>query len=180
MSRAPGVAGLDAVGGSGCVAQLLERVAPVAEVLGAVGDQLELAGLDFGAVLGCLKVAQLGAEAVDGAVEAPDLCVEGVHEPPEQALALVGHLEPVRPDALCEDAERFAHRAGGVVFVPDFAGVELAALGLRAEELGVLADGRRHGVFVVLDVVDDVHDALLRGSDEPTGPVRRTLPTCSY
>ena len=43
-SRSPGVAGLGAVGVGHCVAHLLEGVAPVAEVLGAVGHQLELAG----------------------------------------------------------------------------------------------------------------------------------------
>ena len=143
-SRAPGVAGVCAVGVGHCVAHLLERVAPVAEVLRAVGDQLELAGLDFGAVLAGLKVAQLRAEPVDAAVEAPDLGVEGVHEPPEEALAFVGHLEPVRSHPFGQDAERFAHRAGGVVFVPDLAGVELVALGLRAEELCVLANRRGH------------------------------------
>ena len=143
-SRSPGVAGLGAVGVGHCVAHLLERIAPVAEVLRAVRHQLELAGLYLGAVLAGLEVAQVGAEAVDAAVEAPHLSVEGVHEPPEEALAFVGHLEPVRCDALCEDAERFAHRAGGVVFVPDLAGVELVALGLRAEELRVLANRRGH------------------------------------
>ena len=176
-SRSPGVAGLGAVGVGHCVAHLLEGVAPVAEVLRAVGDQLELAGLYLGAVLAGLKVAQLRAEAVDAAVEAPDLGVEGVHEAPEQALAFVGHLEPVRSHPFCEDAERFAHRAGGVVFVPDFAGVELTALGCRAVELRILANGRRNGLCLCVDIV---HDVLLKGSDEPSGPVRRTLPTCAY
>ena len=127
-----------------------------------------------------LEVAQVGAEPVDAAVEAPHLGVEGVHEPPEQALAFVGHLEAIRSDALGQDAERFAHRGAGVVFVPDLAGVELVALGLRAEELRVLADRRGHGLVLGVDAVDIGHDVLLNGSDEPSGPVRRTLPTCAY
>ena len=85
---------------------LLEGVAAVAEVLRPVGHQLELAGLHFAAVLGALEVAQLGAQPVDAAVEPSDLGVEGVDEAPEQALALVGELGAVRPDALGQDAER--------------------------------------------------------------------------
>ena len=140
-ARAPDVAGLGAVGVGCCVAHLFEGVAAVAEVLRPVGHQLELAGLHLGAVLGALEVAQLRAEPVDAAVEAAHLGVEGVDEAPQQALALVGELGAVRPHALGEDAERFAHRVDGVVCVPDVAGVELAALGGCAEELRVLADG---------------------------------------
>ena len=71
---APDVAGLGAVVLGGGVAELLEGVAAVAEVLRAVGDELQLARLDLGAVLLALEVAQLGAEPVDGAIEAADLC----------------------------------------------------------------------------------------------------------
>ena len=67
------------------------------------------------------------------------LGVEHVGEAPEQALALVGELEPVRPDALDEDAEGLQHRGGGVVVVRDVAGVELAALGGHAVERRVVA-----------------------------------------
>ena len=140
-SRAPGVAGLGAVGVGGCVAHLLERIAPVAEVLRAVGDEFQLAGLDFRSVLLALEVAELGAEPVDAAVEAPHLGVEGVDEAPEQALALICELEAVGSDALGDDAERFAHGVERVVFVPDLPGVELVALGGGAEELCVLANG---------------------------------------
>ena len=140
-SRAPGVAGLRAIGVGYSVAHLLERVAPVAEVLRAVGDEFQLAGLDFGAVLRGLEVAQLRAEPIDAAVESADLGVEGVHEPPEEALALVCELEAIGSDARCDDAERFAHRVHRVVCVPDLAGVELVAFRCRAVELRVLADG---------------------------------------
>ena len=97
------------------VAHLLERVAAVAEVARAVGDELQLARLDLGAVLGGLEVAQLRAQPVDAAVEAADLGVEAVDEAPQQALALVGELDPVGRDALGQDAECLGHRVGGVV-----------------------------------------------------------------
>ena len=160
MTRAPGVAGLGAVGVGYRVAHLFEGVAPVAEVLRPVGHQFELAGLDFGAVLFALEVAQVGAEPVDAAVEAPDLCVEGVDEAPQQALALVGELGAVRADAFCEDAERFADCVDGVVVVPDVPGVELVAFRRCAEELRVLADCRHDGLSLVFDVFDDAHDDL--------------------
>ena len=140
--RPPGVAGLRAVGVGCGVAHLLEGVAAVAEVLRPVRRQLQLPRVDLGAVLGALQVADLGREPVDAAVEAPHLGVEAVDEPPEQALALVCELEPVRRDAFGDDAERFAHRVDGVVAVPDLAGVVLAAFRSGAEELRVLADGR--------------------------------------
>ena len=91
--------------------------------------QFQLARLDLGAVLGLLQVAEVGHELVGGAVEALGLAVEHVDEAPEQALALVRQLEPVRRDALGHDAERLAHGVGGVVAVPDLAGVELVPLG---------------------------------------------------
>ena len=77
----------------------------------------------------------LGHEAVDAAVEAPDMGVELVDEAPEQALALDGELEAGGTYALCDDAERFAHRFERVDFVPDLARVEPVALPCRAEEL---------------------------------------------
>ena len=92
----------------GCLVQalLLERVAPVAEILRAVRDELLFPGINLPAVLSLLQVAELGREAVDAAVEAPDLGVELVDEPPQQALALLGEMGADRADALGEDAER--------------------------------------------------------------------------
>ncbi len=52
----PGVAGLNAVGCSCCIAEFLEGVAPVAEVLRPCGDLLKLVGFDLGAVLLALEV----------------------------------------------------------------------------------------------------------------------------
>ena len=122
---------------------------------------LQLARLDLGAVLGALEVAQLGHQPVGGAVEAAYLAVEHVDEAPEQALALVGELEPVRRDALREDAERLRHGVQRVVAVPELAAVELVALGGRAEELGVVADARGGGLSCGLDGLDiEGHDDL--------------------
>ena len=161
VPRAPGLAGLGAVLLGHGVAHGLERVAAVAEVARPVRHELELARLDLGAVLGGLEVAELRAQPVNGAVEAADLGVEAVDEAPQQALALVGDLEPVGRDALGQDAERLAHRVGGVVAIPHLAAVELVPLGGRAEQRRVLADGRGGGLLGVLDGVDvEGHDDL--------------------
>ena len=146
--RAPDLAGRGEVLPGDRVAHLLEGVAPVAEVLRALGDEFEFAGVDLGAVLGVHQVAHLRGEPVDAAVEAADLGVEGVDDAPEQVLALVGELEAVGGDAFREDAERFADRVHRVVCVPDLAGVELVAFRSGAEELRVLADhgGRGPGI----------------------------------
>ena len=105
MSGPPLLAGLGPVGLGGEVAELLEGVASVTEVVCALGEALELPGLDLCAVLCASEFAHLGSEAVDGAVEALDLSVEGVDEAPEEALALVGELEAVGGDVLGEDVE---------------------------------------------------------------------------
>ena len=134
MTRAPDVAGLSAVGVGGEVAHLLEGVAPVAEVAGAVGEQLQLPCLHLGAVLCGLEVFHLGHDPVDGAVEPLHLRVQHVDEAPQQALALVGHLCAVDGDAVHDDADGLAEGVDGVVLVPDLAAVELAALRRCAEE----------------------------------------------
>ena len=158
----PHAAGLDPVGVGGCVAHGLEGVAPGGEVLRTVGDEFELAGLDLGAVLLALEVAESRHQLVRCPVETLGLAVEHVDEAPHQALALVGELEPVRADAPGEDAEGFEHRVDGVVGVPDVAGVELVTLGGGAVEGRVLADCRRDGLgFAPFDVLDDGHDDLL-------------------
>ena len=54
----------DAVVVGHCIAHPLEGVAAVAEVLGAVGKEFEFAGLDLGAVLLVLEVADAGEEAI--------------------------------------------------------------------------------------------------------------------
>ena len=145
----PQAAGLGAVGFGGFVAHDLEGVAPVGQVLGAGGGQLQLARLDLGAVLGALQVAQVGQQPVGGAVEALGLGVEHVDEAPHQAFALVGKLEAVRRDAPGQDAEGFGHGGHGVVAVPDVAAVELVASGGRAVTGEAVAgeSGCRCGVF---------------------------------
>ena len=162
-SRAPDFAGLDAVGLGGEVAHLLEGVAAVGEVLRAGGDELQLAGLDLGAVLFALQVAEFGHELVGGAVEAPGLGIEHVDVAPQQALAFVGELGSVHGDAVGENAEALGDRGERVVAVPDLAAVELAALGCCAVECGALADRGGGGPVLVLhgvDVRDVVHDGL--------------------
>ena len=139
-----------------------------------MGGQLQLQRLDLGAVLRALKVSQFGHELVGGAVESAGLCVEHVDEPPKQALALVGDLEPVGCDALAQDAEGLGDSGQRVVLVPDLAGVELAALGCGAEEGCVVADGRGDGLRFGLDgvdVLDDVHDDLLLRPPERCAPM---------
>ena len=82
---------------SAAAAHGLEGVAPVAEVLRPVRHKLQLAGLDLGAVLLALEVAQAGHQLVGGAVEALGLGVEHVDEAPQQALAFVASCVPSGP-----------------------------------------------------------------------------------
>ena len=131
---------LDAVGVGGDVAHLLEGVAPVAEVLRAVGERLQLVRLHLRTVLRLLEVAHLGRDAVDGAVQPLHLAVQHVGQAPHERLALVGHLCAVYGDAVDDDADGFVQRIDGVVFVPDDPAVELAALGRCAVEGHALAD----------------------------------------
>ena len=105
VARAPGVAGLCAVCVGGEVAHLLEGVAPVAEVLRLVGEQLELPSLHLGAVLCGLEVLHVRHDAIDGRVEPLHLAVQHVDEAPHQGLALVGHLCAVDGDTVHHDAD---------------------------------------------------------------------------
>ena len=70
----PGLAGRVQVVLGSSVAHALEGIASCGEVLHPVGDEFELSRLDLGAVLLVLEVAQVGDEAVGGAVEA--LCLK--------------------------------------------------------------------------------------------------------
>ena len=78
VPRAPGVAGVGAVPLGGGVAQSLEGVPAIAEVLRTFGDSLQLPGLDFGAVLGILQVLEFRRELVDHPVQPHRLHVQGV------------------------------------------------------------------------------------------------------
>ena len=141
MARAPDLAGLDAVGFRGEVAHLFERVAAPAEVVGAVGEALELDGLDLGAVLGALEVAHLLNDAVDGAVDALSLRMKHVDEAPQQALALVRELHAVRGDALDERVHHLLDAGDGLVLVPDETVVDLVRAWGSAVQRRMLADG---------------------------------------
>ena len=164
----PDFAGGAAVGFGGGVAQGLEGVAAAAEVLRAVRHQLQLAGLDLGAVLGARQLLEFRGEPVDAAVEALGLGMEHVDEAPEQALAFVGKLHSVGANAFGEDAEGLAHGRNGVVGIPDVAAVELVALGRRAVEGGLLTDGCGGGLFGE-GVGVEGHDDLFEHLVEPCG-----------
>ena len=61
-----------------------------------------------------------------------------------------------------EEAEGFEHGIGRVVAVPDVAAVELVALGGRAEQRRILANGRGDGLRGGFHGVDiEGHDDLL-------------------
>ena len=105
VPRAPGVAGVLAVTLGGGVPELLEGVAPVAEVLRAIDRPFQFPGLDFGAVLGILQVPQFRGELVDLSVQPHRLHVQPVDEPPEQRLAFVGELGAVGGDLVDEGFE---------------------------------------------------------------------------
>ena len=173
VTGAPVFAGLGVVG-VGCeVAELLEGVASVAEVVGALCDAFEFPGLDFGSVLGASEFAHLGGEPVDGAVEALDLCVEGVDEAPEEALALVGELCSVGGDGLDQGVEGLLDACERLVLVPDGSVVGFVGTGSGAVEPGEFADGGGRGggvsgLAVVAGVVEGVHDDL-HSEVDPTG-----------
>ena len=140
VPRAPEVAGLDAVGVGGEVAELLEGIAPVAEALRAIREGLQLPRLHFRSVLRLLEVAHLRRDAVDGAVEPLHLAVQHVGEAPHQCLALVGHLCAVDGDAVHDDADGLGQGIHGIVLVPDDSAVELAFRGCCTEEGHAVAD----------------------------------------
>ena len=139
VARTPGIAGLCAVSLGGEVAHGLEGVAPITEVLDPVGQAFQFARLDLGAVLLLAEVFHLGRDLVDAAVEALDLCVQRIHEAPEQALAFVGELRAVRCDGAGQDVDRFLDPGKRLVFVPDLAVVELIRARGRAEQGGLFA-----------------------------------------
>ena len=109
VARSPGVAGVFAVALGGGIAELLEGVAAIAEVAGALDDSLQLPGVDLGPVLGVLQVFQFGREPVHGAVQAHGLHVQGVDEAPEEAFSLVGELGAVGCD-LFDELSRIVSR----------------------------------------------------------------------
>ena len=129
------------IGVGGDVAQRLEGVAPVAQVVRPLCELLELERGDLGAVLGAFEVAHLGNQLVDRAVEALDLGVQHVGEAPEQRLELVMHLGALDGDALDHDRDGFGQRELGFRAVPGLAGVEVVPVGVASEQSEVVADG---------------------------------------
>ena len=90
-----------------------------------IGEAFEFAGLDLGAVLLALEVFHLGRDLVDTPVEALDLCVQRIHEAPEEALTFVGELRAVRCDGAGQDVDRFLDPGKGLFLLPDLPVVEL-------------------------------------------------------
>ncbi len=128
-----------------------------------MGLQFEFACVDLGAVLGALQVADFRREAVDVAVESPDLRSPYVDEAPEHGLAFVGDLQAIRGDATGQDAELFADGFDRFVAVPDASGVELVASRGCAVECGVFADDCGVGLCL-MDVVGIEHGCVSLGS----------------
>ena len=95
--------------------------------------------LDLGAVLLLAEVFHVGRDLVDTAVEALDLCVQRIHEAPEQAFPFVGELRAVRCDHTGQDVDGFLDPGKRLVLVPDLAVVELVRTRGRAEQGGLFA-----------------------------------------
>ena len=79
-----------------------------------VGQHLQLARLDLGAVLRALQVAQFGLDPVQRAVQPLGLGVEAVDQSPDEAFALVGHLGAVGAQAFGGKVDDLMHDAGQV------------------------------------------------------------------
>ena len=143
----------------GGIAQLLEGVAAIAEVAGALDDSLQFPGVDLGPVLGALQVFQLRREPVDRPVQPYGLHVQSVDEAPEQGLAFVGELSAVGRDLIDEVVEDGDQAREGLVAIPDGSGIGVAFCGRASELFEVLADdgGGRDG----LSVFECVHRLIL-------------------
>ena len=139
VTRTPGVAGLGTVSLGGEIAHGLEGVAAITKVLDSVGTKFKFPGLDLGAVLFLAEVLHLGRDLVDTAVEALDLCVQGIDETPEQAFPFVGELRAVRCDGAGQNVDGFLDPGERLVLVPDLAVVELVGTRGRAEQGGLFA-----------------------------------------
>ena len=84
VPRAPHVPGVGAVPLGGGVAQPLEGVPAIAEVLSVLDDSFQFPGVDLGTVLGSLQVLQLRGQPVDGPVQSHGLHVQGIDEAPDR------------------------------------------------------------------------------------------------
>ena len=168
VTRSPGVAGVAAVVFGGGIAQLLEGVAPVAEVAGALDDSLQFPGVYFSPVLRALQVLQLRREPVDGAVQSLSLHVQGIDETPEQRFPLIGELGAVGCDFIDEEVDDLVETQQRLVMIPDGSGIGFASGRRSSELLEVLADdgGRRDG----LSVFECIHRFILVSkSESPRG-----------
>ena len=152
----PGVAGVGEIPFGGGISQLLERVASVAEVAGALDDAFQFPGVDFGAVLRALQLLELRREPVDGAVQSHRLHVQRVDEPPEQRFPFVGELGAVGCDLIDEGVEDRVQARQRLVAIPDGTRIGLALLRRSSEALEVLADhGGRRDVLIVFECIHD-------------------------
>ena len=156
----PDLAGLDAVGLGGRVAQSFEGVSTGGEIPGPVGGEFELAGADLGAVLFALHFTDAWDELVGGAVEPLGLGVEGVDEAPQEARPLVGELRTVGR-CLGEQVECLEDGGGGLRLAPHGPVVELVRSGGGAEECCLFADHGGEGFVLRFVLCVLVHDHLL-------------------
>ena len=166
VPRTPGVAGIGSIPLGRRIAQLLEGVAPIAEVAGALDDPLQLPGVDFGPVLRALQLFQLRREPVDGAVQSHGLHVQGVDEPPEQRFPFIGELGAVGRDLIDEGVEDRFQARQRLVAIPDGSWIGLALLRRSSEALEVLAD---HGGTLQSsgEIGDGLRDALTAFAEAP-------------
>ena len=150
-ARAPQLASLGAAGGG--VAQFLEGVAAGDELPRPVGDRLQLARLEPGALPGAFEFAHPGCEPVADAVGAPGPGVQNVDDAPEQAPAFVGERKAVWRDALPGRCGRLADGGDEALRPPALvlpSSDPAAVRALRRAGRGPLAGPRAHHGKVIV------------------------------
>ena len=158
VARSPGAAGVFAVPLRGAVPQLLEGVAAIAEVAGALDNPLQRPGVDLGPVLGVLQILQFRREPIHGAVQSHGLHVQRVDEPPQQRFAFVGELGAVGRNFIDEGIEDRFQTRERLVAIPDGARVGFTLYRGSSEGFQVLADHGGGREFLI--VFECIHDEL--------------------
>ena len=130
-SRTPGVSGRDAVGVGGGVAQLLEGVAPVAEVPCAVGGQFQFARLDL-AEPSCedCRSRSCGDRRSTARSSLLTWAWKALTMPHSRCSRSSASWNPSGVASSAKNAERFAYGGDRAVAVEDLSGIELPAFGV--------------------------------------------------